>query len=83
MQPPGALIDFTYGWLYADQGYETVNTSFRANAKGPLTAYAGLGPDGTPGHLIVSQTGFNRTTYMVATADWFPAEFVEVRATAK
>jgi hypothetical protein len=57
-----------------------VSQSFRANASGPLTSLAGYGPDGTPGRLFISQTGFNRTTYGGATADWFPAEFVEVRA---
>jgi len=83
-QTPGALVDFTYGWAYPPAvGYETVNTSFRANARGPLTALAGLGPDGTPGHLMISQSGFFRTTFMGATADAFPAEFVEVRATGR
>lgn len=78
-QSPGALVDFSYGWT--DPGFEWVNLSFRAHAKGPLTALAGYGPQGTPGNLIISQTGFLRTTFKGATADAFPAEFVEVRAT--
>lgn len=77
-QYPGPLVDFVHAW---DQpGFEIVNLSFRANASGPLTALAGLGPAGTPGRLIISQTGFVRTTFKGATADAFPAEFVEVRA---
>ena len=47
----------------------------------PAHGVAGYGPDGTPGRLIISQTGFFRTTFKGATADAFPAEFVEVRAT--
>ncbi|MDH5287500.1 MAG: hypothetical protein OEX23_12825 [Betaproteobacteria bacterium] len=79
-QLPGDLVDFNHPpW---DDGYfEIVNLSFRANAKGPLTALAGYGPDGTPGHLVISQTGFFRTSFKGATFDAFPAEFVEVRAT--
>ena len=77
-QTPGPLVDFNHP---SDPNFEFVSLSFRANATGPLTALAGFGPDGTPGRLIISQTGIFRTTYMGATADAFPAEFVEVRAT--
>ena len=77
-QYPGPLVDFVHAWDVP--GFEIVNLSFRANASGPLTALAGFGPDGTPGRLIISQTGFYRTTFKGATADAFPAEFVEVRA---
>lgn len=80
-QSPGPLLDFNHP--FGDPGFEFVSLSFRGNAKGPLTALAGYGPDGTPGHLIISQTGIFRTTFMGATADAFPAEFVEVRATGK
>jgi hypothetical protein len=76
-QSPGPLIDFVH-WETVPN-FEFVSLSFRANAIGPLTALAGYGPDGTPGRLIVSQTGIFRTAYMGATADAFPAEFVEVR----
>ena len=78
-QSPGALVDFNH--TEGNASFEYVDLSFRANANGPLTALAGYGPDGTPGHLIISQTGFFRTTFKGATADAFPAEFVEVRAT--
>ena len=80
-QSPGALLDYNHP--FDDPNFEYVSISFRANASGPLTALAGFGPDGTPGRLIISQTGFNRTTYMGATADWFPAEFVEVHAAGR
>lgn len=78
-QSPGALVDLNH--TEGNTSFEYVSLSFRANAKGPLTALAGYGPDGTPGHLIISQTGIFRTSFMGATADAFPAEFVEVRAT--
>lgn len=78
-QSPGPLLDFNHP--FDDPGFEFVSLSFRANASGPLTALAGYGPDGTPGRLMISQTGIFRTTFKGATADAFPAEFVEVRAT--
>ena len=80
-QTPGPLLDYNH--TESDPNFEMVNISFRANATGPLTALAGFGPDGTSGRLIISQTGFFRTTFRGATADAFPAEFVEVRATGK
>lgn len=78
-QMPGPLVDFNHPW--DEPAFELVSLSFRANADGQLTALAGFGPDGTPGRLIISQTGIFRTTFKGATADAFPAEFVEVRAT--
>lgn len=78
-QNPGPLVDFNH--TEGQPGFELVSLSFRANASGPLTALAGYGPAGTPGRLIISQSGFIRTTFKGATADAFPAEFVEVRAT--
>jgi hypothetical protein len=80
-QNPGPLVDFNHAW--DEPGFELVNLSFRANASGPLTALAGYGPDGTPGRLIISETGFLRTPGGGATADAFPAEFVEVHATGR
>lgn len=77
-QMPGALVDFNH--TEGQPGFELISLSFRANASGPLTALAGYGPNGTPGRLFISQTGFFRTTFQGATADAFPAEFVEVRA---
>ena len=71
-QMPGDLVDFNHAW--DAPGFEIVNISFRANAQGLLA-------DGRTGRLIISETGFARTSFKGATADWFPAEFVEVRPT--
>ena len=71
-QMPGPLVDFNHPW--DEPGFELVNLSFRANAQGLLA-------DGRPGRLIISQSGVFRTSFKGATADAFPAEFVEVRAT--
>jgi hypothetical protein len=80
-QMPGPLVDFNHaGDPPGLPGFEIVDLSFRANASGPLTALAGYGPNGTPGRLIISESGFFRTTFMGATFDAFPAEYVEVRA---
>jgi len=77
-QTDGPLIDFCHGFD-VDPGFEIVSLSFRGNARGPLTATAGLGPDGTPGMMVISESGFARTTFKGATADAFPAEYVEFR----
>lgn len=77
-QSPGPLLDYNHP--ETDPNFEFVDLSFRASATGPLTALAGYGPDGTPGRLIVHESGFFRTTFKGATADAFPAEYVEVRA---
>ncbi len=77
-QSPGPLADVSHTELTPN--FEWVTESFRANAKGPLTALAGYGPTGTPGRLMISQTGIYHASFKGATADAFPAEFVEVRA---
>jgi hypothetical protein len=79
-QDPGDLLDFEFAVFNGGPGFELVDYSFRAMATGPLTAAAGLGPAGTPGHLRVSQSCFLRTTFKGATADTCPAEYVEIRA---
>jgi hypothetical protein len=79
-QAPGPLLDLDAAFTFGAPGFEPVDLSFRAMADGPLTAAAGLGPDGTPGHLFISQTCFFRTSFKGATADACPAEYVEVRA---
>lgn len=78
-QSPGALVDFNH--TEGNTSFEYVKLSMRANATGPLTALAGYGPDGTPGTLIITETGLFGTAFKGATADAFPAEFVEVRGT--
>lgn len=80
-QNPGALVDFNH--TEGNASFEYVSLSMRANASGPLTALAGYGPAGTPGTLMITETGLFRTTFKGATADAFPAEFVEVRATGR
>jgi hypothetical protein len=62
-------------------GVELISVSFYATASGELRALAGLGPDGTPGKCIVTQTGtlFRSHNFGGATGDGFPAEQVELR----
>ncbi len=79
-QEPGPVLDLARAFSFGAPGFEPVDLSFRAMATGPLTALAGLGPDGTQGHLFISQTCFFRTSFKGATADACPAEHVEVRA---
>ena len=62
-------------------GTELIGLSFHGTATGPLRESAGLGPEGTPGRVIVSQTGLiGRGSGQGATADGFPVERVELRA---
>jgi len=82
-QDPGPLLDLDAAFTFGGPGFEPVDLSFRAMADGPLTAAAGLGPDGTPGHLFISQTCFFHAHFKGATADACPAEYVEVRAVGK
>jgi hypothetical protein len=74
------LLDYSDAFASGGPGFEPVEISFRASATGPLTALAGLGPDGTPGRLRIAQTCFFRSTFQGATVDACPAEFVEVRS---
>ena len=60
------------------QGFELVRLSFRGTANGPIHALAGLGPEGTPGKMVISQTGLFTVTGKGATADGFPAEVVDL-----
>ena len=86
---PGAALPDLIPWLILGTpppppGLELVSLSFRANGAGPLQALAGLGPDGTPGRCIVSQSGvlFRGGPHFIgARADGFPAELVELRRT--
>lgn len=51
---------------------------FRGNAFGPLRAAFGV-PEGTPGHLVVSQTGFfDKNGNPVPSGDGWPAEVVKL-----
>lgn len=68
-------------------GFELETLSINGSFSGPLHADAGLGPDGTPGNLIVTQTGLIRTAinneFKGALSDAFPAERVELRRLGK
>jgi hypothetical protein len=79
-QSPGPLVDLLHP---NDSRFEWLRISFRANATGPLKALAGYGPDGTPGRMVISQTSALGSRFKGATADGFPAEFVEFRAVGR
>ncbi len=66
-----------------EPGQEWVSVGFDASATGPLTALAGLGPDGTPGRLVVTQRGLARIPGGGPRADFFPVERVELRKIGK
>lgn len=78
---PGApLPDLVDAFILgnAAPGQELRFLSFRADGSGPLHAQFGVA-DGTPGKLVVSQTGILMTQFQGATADGFPAERVDLR----
>ena len=58
-------------------GQELRFLSFRSNGSGPLHAEFGV-PEGTPGSMIVTQTGLFMTQFQGATGDGFPAERVDL-----
>jgi len=79
---PGApLPDLVNAFILgnAGPGQQLVTLSFRADALGPLRATFGV-PEGTPGQVVVSQTGLFNTKFKGATADAFPAEIVSIKA---
>jgi hypothetical protein len=63
-------------------GLELIELSFRGTATGPIHENAGLGPEGTPGRLVISQTGIFHTAFKGATGDGFPAEVVDLHPLA-
>jgi hypothetical protein len=64
-------------------GFEIDFLSVQENAAGPLRAASGLGPDGTPGRLIVDQIGLIKPAiangFKGALVDAFPVENIELR----
>jgi hypothetical protein len=64
-------------------GFEIDFLSVQENATGPLRAASGLGPDGTPGRLIVDQIGLIKPAiangFKGALVDAFPVENIELR----
>ena len=77
---PGAPIpDLVDAFILgnAAPGQELIALSIRISAVGPLHAAFGV-TEGTPGRLVVTQTGNFRTPGRGATADGFPAERVDL-----
>lgn len=58
--------------------FEIESINFSANITGPLHPISGLGPEGTPGRLNVSQTGKFDTGNGVPAKDGFPVESIAV-----
>ena len=65
---------------YAPPGFQLVSFSFRGTASGPLHAASGLGPEGTPGEMVISQTNSNLQSAGKGegNADAFPAEVMDL-----
>lgn len=77
---PGApLPDLVNAFILGNgtAGQELVSLMFRSNGFGPLHAPFGVN-EGTPGRLVVTQTGIFMTHFGGATADGFPAERVDL-----
>lgn len=70
-------------WPYRPAGWQMLDADMRGTADGPLHAAAGLGPEGTPGKLVVSQTNSNPQAFGHGQGGngWgFPAEVVKLTA---
>jgi hypothetical protein len=79
---PGApLPDLLQVAFLPEPGQELRTLSFRGTASGPLHAAFGVA-EGTPGRLVITQTGIFFTSFQGATADGFPAERVDLHALA-
>jgi hypothetical protein len=75
---PGAPIpDLVDAFILGNTlpGQELQSLAFRSSGSGPMHAEAGV-PEGTPGSLIVTQTGLFTTGFHGAVGDGFPAESV-------
>jgi hypothetical protein len=70
----------TGGWPERPEGWQLLSNDIRATANGPLHVEAGLGPEGTPGKMIISQTGrFDQSFgHGNGNADGFPAEVADL-----
>jgi len=60
-------------------GQELISFEFNGEATGPLREAFGV-PEGTPGKLIVTQTGLFMTGFKGAVGDGFPVEHIILRA---
>jgi hypothetical protein len=78
--PGASLPDLVNAFILgnAAPGQELLTLSFRADAAGPLRSNFGV-PEGTPGKVIVSQTGNISIGPRGANSDGFPAEKVEIK----
>jgi hypothetical protein len=78
---PGAplpdLVACLAGTGPCTDGFEFISIKFHGQATGALHELAGLGPEGTPGRLIVDQIGNGKTP------DGFPVERVELKRIGK
>jgi hypothetical protein len=74
--PPNSPLPDMVALSYTPENF--VSMKFRGNATGPLRAAFGV-PEGTPGHLVVSQTGFfNKKGNPLPAGDGWPAEIVNL-----
>ncbi len=82
--PGAALPDLVDAFILgnAAPGQELRFLAFRSNGDGPLHANFGV-PEGTPGHLVVTQTGIFFTNFQGALSDGFPAERVDLHPTGQ
>jgi len=80
---PGAPMPDLVSWLALGNPspQELVSLYFHANATGVLHELAHLGPEGSSGRCVVSQTGvLFRGPFKGATSDGFPVERVDLHA---
>jgi len=82
---PGAPLPDLVNWLFmgnGEPGQELNTLSFRSNGNGPIHAAYGV-PEGTPGRLVVTQTGLFGTGFHGAVGDAFPAEAINLNPTGQ
>jgi hypothetical protein len=80
---PGAPLPDLVNWLAfgnSEPGQELNRLSFRSDGNGPIHAAYGV-PEGTPGLLVVTQTGLFGTGFHGAVGDAFPAESIYLNPT--
>jgi len=82
---PGALMpDLIQLWWYPEEGQEVESCSFNSHSDGTLREAFGV-PDGTPGKVIVVQTGVPVKTPNPKSkvADGYPVENINLKVTGK
>ena len=75
----GAFIADAFGLISGvlPDGFELIEISMQGRATGALHAGSGLG-EGTPGEMVIAETGLFQTGFHGATGDGFPAELVDL-----